>query len=306
MRRRCSRLPIAVVLLSLSYTTWITAQEIVAPQPGDVVFQTDFDTPQERAAWSKADFAQWVTGYQETTSLCVTVSSDQSLGGSMIRMPLDLTRYQDHQLLFECMARAERVSKPSEPYLGVKFMLHYASESTGLHWQNQNGVDGTFDWRKLRFVVAIESDASGGQIDLGLQGSYGKVWLDAIKVTVFTGPPPKRPAPPLNAGPVFKGHNLPRLRGVMSPNTFRDEDLRVLGVDWNANAIRWQITRNWGQAGTDRDLDEYDRWIDTELEDLDKALAAADRYGLKVVVDMHSPPGGRYENNGLAIFHEPV
>ena len=92
----------------------------------------------------------------------------------------------------------------------------------------------------------------------------------------------------------------------MSPNTFRDEDLRVLGVDWNANAIRWQITRNWGRAGTDRDLDEYDRWIDSELEDLDKALAAAHRYGLKVVVDMHSPPGGRYENMDLAIFHEPV
>ena len=92
----------------------------------------------------------------------------------------------------------------------------------------------------------------------------------------------------------------------MSPNTFRDEDLRVLGVDWNANVIRWQITRNWGRAGTDRDLAEYDRWIDSELEDLDKVLAAAHRYGLKVVVDMHSPPGGRYENMDLAIFHEPV
>jgi endoglucanase len=306
MRRDYSKLSIVAVLFTLLYTAWLTAQETVAPRPGHVVFQTDFDTPQERAAWSKADFAQWETGYQNTESLCVTVSPDQSLSGSMIHLPLDLTRYRDHRLLFECMAKAEQVSKPSERYLGVKFMLHYASESTGLHWQNQNGVDGTFDWRKLRFVATIEPDASGGQIDLGLQGSSGKVWLDAIKVTVFKGPPPKRPKPPLNPGPVFKGHDLSRLRGVMSPNTFRDEDLRVLGVDWNANAIRWQITRNWGRTGTDRDLDEYDRWIDSELEDLDKALAAAHRYGLKVVVDMHSPPGGRYENRDLAIFHEPV
>jgi hypothetical protein len=53
-------------------------------------------------------------------------------------------------------------------------------------------------------------------------------------------------------------------------------------------------------------LDEYDRWIGSELQDLDKVLEAARRYGLKVVVDMHSPPGGRYENKDLAIFHEPL
>jgi hypothetical protein len=90
----------------------------------------------------------------------------------------------------------------------------------------------------------------------------------------------------------------------MSPNTFHDEDLRVLGMEWNANVLRWQITRNWGRAGTDRDLEEYDRWIEGKLDELDEALKAARRYGIMVVIDMHSPPGGRYENNDLAIFHE--
>ena len=45
----------------------------------------------------------------------------------------------------------------------------------------------------------------------------------------------------------------------MSPKAFRDEDMRVLGMEWKANVIRWQLTRNWGKAGTDRDLAEYDR-----------------------------------------------
>jgi hypothetical protein len=282
------------------------AGEATPPKPGDLVFQTDFDTPQEREAWSKASFAQWETGYQGTTSLSVTVPTDRARGGSMIRLPLHLTPYRGCRLLFECMAKAENVTKPDEPWLGVKFMLHYQSETSGPYWQNQNGVFGSFDWRKLRFSAQIAPDATGGQIDLGLQESSGKVWFDAIRVTVFKGPLPKRPKPPVNPGPVFKGHDLPRLRGVMSPNTFRDEDLRVLGMEWSANVIRWQITRNWGRVGTDRDLAEYDRWIDSELEDLDKVLDAGRRYGLKVVVDMHSPPGGRYENRDLAIFHEPL
>jgi hypothetical protein len=268
--------------------------------------QTDFETFEQRQAWSEASFAQWLAGYQGTTSLCVTVPEDRAREGSMIQLPLDLERYRGCQLLFECMAKAEDVTKPDQAWLGVKFMLHYTSETAGPCWRNQNGVFGSFDWRKLRFKAEIEPDAVGGQINLGLQGSSGKVWFDEITVTVFTGPPPKRPQPPPNPGPVFKGHDLPRLRGVMSPHTFRDEDLRTLAVEWNANVIRWQITRNWGRVGTDRDLAEYDSWLESELEDLDKVLQASRRYGLKVVVDMHSPPGGRYENKDLAIFHEPL
>jgi endoglucanase len=102
----------------------------------------------------------------------------------------------------------------------------------------------------------------------------------------------------------FRGHDLPRLRGVMSPHVFRDEDLRVLGAEWKANVIRWQLTRNWGRAGTDRDLADYDRWLDGRLDELDRALNACLQYGLKVVVDLHSPPGGRYADRDLAIFHE--
>jgi aryl-phospho-beta-D-glucosidase BglC (GH1 family) len=92
----------------------------------------------------------------------------------------------------------------------------------------------------------------------------------------------------------------------MSPNGFRDEDMRTLGTEWKANVIRWQLTRNWGKPGTDRDLAEYDQWMDGKLADLDKALEACRKYGIKVVVDVHSPPGGRYANNDMAIFNEPV
>jgi hypothetical protein len=292
--------------LVLCCATQAIAQAPASPQPGDVVFQTDFDSPQQQAAWSKADYAQWVAGDKDSTSLHITVAPGSEDGSAMIRMPLDLKPYRGCQLTFECLAKAENVSKPKEAYLGVKFMLHYKSPEAGLRWQQQNNLHGTFDWKTVKFNTTIEADAQDGEIDLGLQGSSGQVWFDQVKVTVYKSAPPARPAPPLNPPPAFKGHKLARLRGVMSPNSFSDEDMRVLGKEWNANVIRWQITRNWGRPGTDRDLPEYDRWIASELDDLDKALAAAQRYGLKVVIDMHSPPGGRYENNDVAIFHEPL
>jgi len=304
--------PPALLLCLFALLAWqaappARAQEGPAPpQPGEVVFETNLDTAEEQRAWSEAAFAEWVTGYEDTTSLRVTVPADQAQAGHMVRLPLDLTRYRGCRLLLECMAKAEGVSRPAQPWLGVKFMLHYQSATAGPLWQNQSDVYGTFDWRRLSFSAPIASDATDAELDLGLQDSAGTVWFDGIRITVFKGPPPVRPAPPTNPEPAFRGHDLPRLRGVMSPNTFRDEDLRVLGLEWNANVIRWQITRNWGQADTDRDLEDYDRWLGGKLDELDQALEACRRYGLKVVVDLHTPPGGRYESMDLAIFHEPV
>lgn len=276
-----------------------------APRSGDVVFGTHFDTPAEQQAWPQAGFAQWVAGHEGTSSLCIAAPAGQAETAHMISLPLDLAPYRGCRLLFECLAKADNVTKPSTPDLGVKFMFYHRSERAGPFWKNENNVFGTFDWRKLTFSVPIESDAVDGQISLGLQGSTGTAWFDDVKVTVFKTPP-VRPAPPSNPPPAFTGHaDVPRLRGVMSPNVFREEDLRVLGTEWKANVIRWQLTRNWGQPGTDRDLAEYDRWLDGRLDELDHALAACQRTGIRVVVDMHSPPGGRTANNDLAIFSEP-
>lgn len=222
----------------------------------------------------------------------------------MVRLPLDLTPYRGCELLFECMVKAADVSKPPAAWLGVKFMLDYQSADQGPCWLNEDNVSGTFDWRKLRFTRRIAPDASEGGISLGLQDSSGTAWFDDVRISVVKGALAPRPKPPLNPPPAFRGHDLPCLRGVMSPNAFRDEDMRVLGTEWKANVIRWQMTRNWGRPGTDRDLDEYDRWFDGKLDELERALESCRRYGIKVVVDMHSPPGGRYLNNDLAIFHE--
>ncbi len=277
-----------------------------APKAGDVVFRAGFEKSSERDAWPQADFVSWDKGFKSATSMRVTVAPDQLAGGHMISIPLDLSRYGKCKLLFECMAKADKVTKPPHPYLGVKFMVHYGSKSQGPAWVNENDVHGSFDWRRVRFTARIPEDVTGGQIGLGLQDSSGQVWFDDINITVFSllTEPPVRPKPPVNPPPAFKGHNLPRLRGAMSPNYFRDEDMRVLGTEWKANVIRWQLTRNWGAPGTDRDLAEYGRWLNGRLDELDKALVACRRYGMKVVVDIHSPPGGRYANNDMAIFNE--
>jgi len=302
MNRPVSSLANAIVVLC---SVFCGAVQVWAAEPGHVVFYTDFDTQAEQSLWPKASFAQWIQE-SDSVTLRVQAASDKATVSHMISMPLTLKPWAGCELLFTCRVKAQAVTRAPQPYLGVKYMLHYETPSSGPVWLNENDVFGTFDWKPLSFKARLPDDVNGASLNLGLQGSSGAVWFDDVRVTVLSLPRTPRPEPSDNPGPVFRGHDLPRLRGVMSPNTFKEEDLRVLGQEWHANLIRWQITRNWGQAGTERDLDEYDVWFAKELADLDLALDACEKYGIKVIIDMHSPPGGRYENSDLAIFHEPV
>jgi hypothetical protein len=278
----------------------------VAPKPGDVVFQADFNDPAETKGWSQARFAEWV-GEAGHTALRVVVPAEEATRDRMIRRTIDLTPYRGWRLYFECMAKAEGVTQPPHKYNGVKFMLDFNTPATGQHWVNQNNVYGTFDWKKIGFTVSIPDDATTGTLHLGLQESSGTVWFDHVRVTAFSVPE-VRPTPPRNPGRVFRGHDLARLRGVMSPSVFREEDLRVLGQNWKANLIRWQIQPSglakWKAAGTARDLAAYDQWMDGKLEELDKVLEACRKYGIKAVIDLHEAPGGRDENNNLVLLYD--
>ncbi len=288
-----------LMIAGFSTSSNINAAEKINPRSGDLVLKTNFDSPIERQVWSHTSCANWQKGYNGTTSLFITVPTGRS--GCMIHLPLDLTPYRDSLLQFECMSKAIHVTKPDNVWNGVKFMLHYQSKSAP-YWKNVNGLYGTFGWKKLLFLAMIAPDATNGEIFLGLQDSAGTVGFDTIKVTVYKIFP-KRPLPLSNHKPMFKSHAVPRLRGVMSPDIFHEKDIRVLGMKWKANVIRWQINRRVG-SHADRNIKKYDHWLAKKLNELDKVLKACQRYGLKVVVDMHSPPGGRNQNGDLAIFHE--
>ena len=156
---------------------------------------------------------------------------------------------------------------------------------------------GSFDWRTVAFRVSVPDDARDVQLALGLEQVAGKVWYDDVRVTVYRS---LRRAPrPVATGPVYKGHSLKRLRGAMISPNVSEEDLRVLGQEWNANLIRWQLIRT-GRFEDSLDLKAYDAWLQGELAKLDRLLPACEKYGLRVALDLHSPPGGKSTSGGYA------
>ena len=145
---------------------------------------------------------------------------------------------------------------------------------------------------------------------LGVEHKAGgsEAWFDDVKWVVARPPVPSKPAPV--SGAVFTGRNVPRLRGAMIGPDIDAEGLRVLGRDWGANLIRWQLIRP-GRPAQPASMDDYDVWLDGELRKLDAALPHCLENGLHVVVDLHSPPGGKgtaggYVGSDDRLFTDPA
>lgn len=100
----------------------------------------------------------------------------------------------------------------------------------------------------------------------------------------------------------------PKYRGAMiSPGGFHEPDLKVLGEEWNANLVRWQM--NWGFPHGNADtatVDEYNSWIESSCKLLDAMLPSLRASGVKVCLDLHTSPGGFNGKNINRMFEEEL
>ncbi|MCE0499772.1 MAG: glycoside hydrolase family 5 protein [Methylacidiphilales bacterium] len=203
-------------------------------------------------------------------------------------LPLPVDRIQGRLILVNCDISADNISVGPEPWNGIKLMARIQF-SGGEAWPEADLPVGTFDWRHVFFRFQIPEDATAVTFALGLEKVTGTVRFSGLSVTL--GPKfVQASAAPANQ-PIFVGHDLPRLRGAMVATTMKEKDLDYFTEHWNGNLIRWQLTqRNVSQE--DPDFSGYDKWLDEMLAKTDLVIVWAKKRHIKVVLDLHSPPGG--------------
>jgi hypothetical protein len=272
------------------------------PAPGEVVFEATFEGAQALAGWSGT--AQLQPGHEGGQSVCIE-RTDPSGPSAFIARSIPAEKVRGCVLFCSGWVRAENVSEKPQSWNGVKFMLPIEAPS-GRQWPQAQIGTGTFDWKPVRFAVRVPDDATSVQLLLGLEMVTGKAGFDDVKITIAK-PPMKRVGK--RARTMYRGHSLPRLRGTMvSPRTLDEPSLRTLGQEWNANVVRWQLIRST-PPGAQTTLDEWDRWLESELARLDSMLPVCRKYGLYVVLDLHSPPGGKgtaggYSGSDSGLFND--
>jgi aryl-phospho-beta-D-glucosidase BglC (GH1 family) len=84
---------------------------------------------------------------------------------------------------------------------------------------------------------------------------------------------------------------------MIAPRSIDEAGLRTLGREWGANLVRWQLIRTGPSAKITTEA-EYEAWLQSELARLDAMLPLCEKYGLHVVLDLHSPWGGKPTTSG--------
>jgi aryl-phospho-beta-D-glucosidase BglC (GH1 family) len=268
-----------------------------------VVFKADFEGAEALKGWQGVaeKTARLVPGREKSQAVLIENAAGGAPGVS-IQIPISVEKLRGVRLRCSSMVKAENVAKPPQAWNGIKFMLHTKGPG-GDQWLQQNSVFGSFDWKRLRFMASVPQDATDAWLVLGLEQTTGQAWFDDISITVAGLPRVKPATPP--AGPAYKGHTLARLRGTMINTNMTEADLRVLG-EWKANHVRWQLCWNgFPRSPADKgDLEAYDKWLEGALKHLDDLLPVCEQFGILVLVDLHTPPGGRNDANDCLLFQE--
>ena len=290
-----------LLLLVLSLANGAVMAQIKA---GDILFQADFEQPNVLESWGAGQnkLVRLGPGFQSPKALEIETPAGVS-SNEMAHLTLPVKNLPGARILCEGMVKAEGVSAPPHPWNGVKLMLHLSGPG-GQQWLQQDGISGTFDWKRLSFRTTVPKDITSASLNLGLEAVNGRVWFDNVRISVLR--PPRVVATAQAKGPPYKGHNLPRLRGAMISTFAATNDLLTFGKEWGANHVRWQLT--WGgfpRSPADQgDLAAYDAWLEKALRHVDAMLPVCAQAGIKVLIDLHTPPGGRNQANECLIFHE--
>lgn len=218
----------------------------------------------------------------------------------------DLKQFDGKPFVATIRARGFRLSKPPERWLGFKFMMAYQDQETGqTHWPGAMQRVGDFDWQTVRMVDSLTNLKRGrGLLTLGIQAGTGKVEFDLSTFEIHEMPP-LWPTTNTTYTCVYtpKIAARPPRRGVMLGHKMKEEDIQVLH-SWGVTLARFQMTRGWNTVGGNRDLADYDKYIDGELDDLENLLVWAKKYGIQIVVDMHAAPGSRDDVHDLYMCHD--
>ena len=206
------------------------------------------------------------------------------------------------------MATGTNIAKPTKEYLGFKCQLHWGNVRTGVdQYPNAMWEPGSFSNRL--FVVSAAFAGTEPEfvvLQLGLQETCGRVEFDLSSLRGGSGATlfvPKN-ADKIVTYPPRVFNDIARC-GVMLPSrTPTAADFQTL-KSWRVTLVRYQMVRGWNSRNDNRDVDEFGRWLGGKLDDLERiVLPLARENGMKVVVDLHVPPGGRAANGEMNMFKE--
>lgn len=225
--------------------------------------------------------------------------TNETRGGELV---LDMDSMKNKLVCIRGEFRYQDIgSDTSGAHVGAKLLCDFSAPYSGRKFAFSPSFTGSCsEWKEIAVYCPLTEFTSSARIILGIQQGWGKVEFRNLTAEVIS---------PTDSGPsdysVPKGFkceysqwllDAPRRRGFMSPppGLITERDIRDLGK-MNVNLIRYQMVDGIKNLA---DRTEYAVWLERHLAKLDSLMPVLKETGIKVVIDMHWPPGGRYGYGG--------
>ena len=219
----------------------------------------------------------------------IDVPPEKAAGLNGVIYKVDLTPCRNSVVTFSVDAQADHLTKPEQRHFGTKFMLLYTTPDGQKHYAESNGHYGTFA-KKLTFSHTVSPDAAEAELRFVVQNVSGKLRYDLSTFRIVTSFQKCNIGYQCEYSDAVKAR--PVHRGVVSPihDQANEENFRVL-QQWNVNLLRLQLNVAADWARNKPEL--YNRAMDDKIENvIPKVLDLGQKYGIKVIIDLHMVPGG--------------
>ena len=241
--------------------------------------------------------ACWATGFKAGTPWSWNARRSRGRGYATATIELPVEKMRGYVVQFSARIKAENVSRKPQPYNGVKFMAPIVTDqektwpAAEMRRRHVRLAEGRLPGHHPRGRQASQPGRGPGSgHGQGLVRRHPRRRLEAAGGRTGRAWRPAR---------CTRGTTCRGCAGRWSAPTSTTRASACLGQEWNANLIRWQLVRR-EKFDDPLDLAAYDRWLQSALKQLDAALPLCEKYGLRVVVDLHSPPGGQRLGGGYA------
>ena len=303
-----------------------------------VLFATSVAAAGQTLNWTTTKYARIEGG-----RLMIDVPpGEEAAKGGLASAEIDLSAWDGRPVGAEIMASGRGIGKPLHWYNGLKFQFEYEDPVAG-DWFYPNTASrlGDFPEQTIRLGDFSAATRRKARLVLGLQEASGHAEFDLSSLRLVEPVPPwpvtnqahrcayrapvgvtsdeLRVTSAVAASLVTRHSSLvtrhcrctapaaarhPPLRGVMSPHRMTEDDFDTLQT-WGATLLRYQM---WGykqEKDAPVDFEAYDRWLAEKLDHFDSfVLPQTAARGMKVVLDLHTPPGGRDAANDLRMCHD--
>lgn len=285
--------------LSFPFLCSVFLALLVPTRAETVLFKLDFADPAIRASIEKAGGVIVNEGPGGAPAAKFNVSPEElaQKKSRMVHFKLPVELMQGTRVQMSSQVRGENLlgldpKHPLPGYFGGKTQLYVNTPTRGKRWLDARGLHATFDWRDAGVMTGVLNDASETQVRVGIEGASGTFWVYDLKLVLLQSKLDRTISAAAQANP-----SVTQLRGFMSPHKYRAQDFDDL-AGLNVNVVRWQMYQQ------PADKRPFGIWIAEELDDLALALDGAAARGIKLVVDLHSPPGGRLPDRTHRMYLE--